>query len=140
MNECIGTTEPQQMKKLTVFRKIVEHQESPANELLEILVLDEPGPGGAHHTYLLYWPNSHGQLASTQVRFQNGPIPENGVNGVTQEALLAIVADRLRCFQAGPFANTYNQAALEYVEKALGELKARTRERRMRGVEGKMEK
>jgi hypothetical protein len=36
-----------------------------------------------------------------QALFQNGPIAEVGVNGVTHEVLLAIVADRLRSFQKG---------------------------------------
>ena len=75
-------------------------------------------------------------MPRTTILFQNGAIPEAGVNGVTQEVLLAIVADRLRSFQAGPFANDYNAAALSHVESALGALLDRTRNRMARGVEG----
>ena len=68
--------------------------------------------------------------------FQNGPIPEFGVNGITHEALLAILIDRLEGFQAGPFANVYNGAALENLQFAQELLLSRTRERMARGVEG----
>ena len=72
----------------------------------------------------------------SQIMFQNGPIKEFGVNGLTQEALLAIIIDRLRCFQSGPFACHDNEIALDYCKEALFTLQKRTRERIARGVEG----
>src|SRR5690606_27740942 len=77
-----------------------DHKVNPANDKLEIKVLDEPGAGGANHVYHVTGFGENGVM----ICFQNGPINENGINGVTQEALLAIVADRLRSFQAGKFA------------------------------------
>jgi hypothetical protein len=71
-----------------------------------------------------------------EVRFQNGPIKENGINGVTQEVLLAIVIDRLRSFQAGEFVCRENAVALTLVETALMWLHKRTHDRMRRGVEG----
>ena len=68
--------------------------------------------------------------------FQNGPIKEQGINGVTQEILLAIVEHRLACFQSGPFASAYNAEALNHVGQALAALKRRTEDRLARGVEG----
>lgn len=68
--------------------------------------------------------------------FQNGPIPESGVNGVTHEVLLAIVADRLRSFQKGPYACKANACALTHIEEAQHWLQQRTIERMRRGVEG----
>lgn len=111
------------------------------NDWLEINVLDEPGPGGACHRYCIYHPcddfNEELNASMSQhIHFQKGPILENGVNGVTQEALLAIVIDRLECFQAGDYANDYNQQALEHCRSALDALKGRTEERIARGVEG----
>ena len=38
-----------------------------------------------------------------EIRFQNGPIAEAGVNGLTHEALLAVLEDRLVGFQSGPY-------------------------------------
>ncbi len=70
------------------------------------------------------------------ISFQNGPIKEVGVNGVTHEALLAILIDRLRSFQAGPYSNRANAIALTKMEEALMWLQQRTRERIKRGVEG----
>ena len=108
---------------------IVEGDTQPQ---IEIRVLDEAGAGGAHHVYGLIVPEDDGTL----IRFQNGPIKEVGVNGLTQEALLAVVIHRLECFQAGPFACEENETALKYVELALYQLQTRTRKRVERGVEG----
>lgn len=98
-----------------------------------ILVLDEPGQGGACHKYLVVDGNG---VVLGEVQFQDGPIQEVGCNGVQQEHLLAIVCDRLTCFQAGAFANGYNQLALEKCDEALESLKSRTHNRIQRGVEG----
>jgi hypothetical protein len=74
--------------------------------------------------------------------FQNGPISVdgNGVNGVTHEALLAIVADRLRSFQKGQYSCKANACALTHIEEAMHWLQQRTIERMRRGVEGTLAK
>ena len=77
-----------------------------------------------------------GYQQEVMLRFQHGPIGEVGVNGVTNEALLAIVADRLRGFQSSKYACKENAAALASVMDALGALESRTRAREARGVEG----
>lgn len=127
------------------MRKLTDHIVSGDQAVqLHISVLDEPGQGGACHIYAvehcarrddqpLRETNGRG---SCLIEFQNGPIKEFGVNGITQEALLAIVIDRLRSFQAGPFACDDNQKALEHCGEALYHLQARTRARIARGVEG----
>jgi hypothetical protein len=118
----------------------------PANDKLTIQVLDEPGAGGANHHYMITtpdWtraPDGSGAQGVWDINFQNGPINENGVNGVTQEALLAIVADRLRSFQAGPFACRENALALTKIEEAQHWLHSRTLARMQRGVEGTHQK
>jgi hypothetical protein len=118
------------------MRQLTDHKVNPANDLLTVTVLDEPGSGGACHAYEI--SGFQGDTADERVplKFQNGPIAEVGVNGVTQEALLAIVADRLRSFQAGPFASRYNALALTHIEEAQNWLNRRTMERMQRGVEG----
>lgn len=129
------------------MRTIEDHKINPANDTLSITVLDEPGAGGGNHAYKvsgfdLSTNKSAGdgviQNAATEtvIYFQNGPIPEAGVNGLTQEVLLAIVADRLRSFQAGPFACKANACALTHIEEAQHWLQQRTIERMRRGVEG----
>ena len=114
------------------MREIHDHKINPANDLIEITAIDLPGAGGANHEYMIEVPEG----LTCRISFQNGPIAENGVNGVTQEALLAIVADRLRSFQAGPHACPENSDALTHTIEALETLKARTKARMARGVEG----
>lgn len=118
------------------MRTIEDHKVNPANDKVNITVLDEAGSGGANHQYAVTWTDKEGTLQQRVIDFQNGPIPEFGVNGFTQEVLLAIVADRLRCFQAGPFATKANACALTHIEEAMHWLHQRTLERMRRGVEG----
>jgi hypothetical protein len=122
------------------MRTINDHKVNPANDRLEITVTDEPGAGGANHVYeVTGFIDTSAPIAGpgkAVIRFQNGPINENGVNGLTQEVLLAIVADRLRSFQAGKFACRENGEALIKIEEAQQWLHARTRGRMVRGVEG----
>ncbi len=99
---------------------------------LHIAAIDEQGPGGAHHDYLV----SIAGAGTTRIYFQKGGIAEAGVNGLTNEALLEIVRHRLGCFQDGPFKCHENAVAFQGVEQALRALYERTRERRRRGVEG----
>lgn len=122
------------------MRVITDHKLNGLNDALSITVLDEPGQGGACHEYAI----SYGDIAdstghsqrTTRISFQNGPILEAGVNGISGEALLAIVIDRLRSFQSGPFACRENAIALTNLEESLMWLQERTRDRLARGVEG----
>lgn len=133
-------------------RELTDHRVNPANDRLKIEVTDEPGAGGANHRYEVTGfdtarnpssPDPGGYVSSYSrqiILFQNGPIPEAGVNGITQEVLLAIVADRLRSFQAGPYACRENAIALTKIEEAQHWLHHRTLARMARGVEGTHEK
>lgn len=130
------------------MRSITDHVVNPANDKLRITVTDEPGLGGAHHRYVVGgfdlssnpsrdWDGVESDSPeAVAILFQNGPINEVGVNGITHEALLAIVADRLRSFQGGPFACKANACALTHIEEAQHWLQQRTLERTRRGVEG----
>lgn len=130
------------------MRTLTGHKVNPANDKLEISVVDEPGAGGANHLYMISGFNTgtnssdpfagrHGVPAEhSTILFQNGPINEVGVNGVTHEALITIVIDRMRSFQAGPYACRENALALTKLEEAQMWLLQRTRERMTRGVEG----
>ncbi len=129
------------------MRELTGHKVNPANDRVTIEVMDEAGSGGANHLYLVSGFHTEtnpsrtyrGELedcTALPILFQNGPIAENGVNGLTQEVLLEIVADRLRCFQAGPYASRENAVALTHVETAQLWLQKRTFARMARGVEG----
>lgn len=101
-----------------------------------VVVIDEPDQGGACHEYAVMAVGDNIDRSICNISFQNGPIQEFGVNGVQQEHLLAIIQDRLECFQSGAFANQYNSEALEYVKLALAALRRRTADRIARQVEG----
>lgn len=118
-----------------MIRTINDHKVNSANDKIEITVLDEPGAGGANHEYEISFHDASG-LTSLQINFQNGPIAEVGINGLTQEVLIAICIDRLCSFQDGPYACMENGRALRHLEIALEYLHARTRSRMARGVEG----
>jgi hypothetical protein len=125
------------------MRQITSHKVAgnEKNELF-IAVTDEPGAGGANHAYCVYTtPDPEGlQFAKVlnYINFQNGPIPVNGITGVTHEVLLAIVADRLNSFQIGPYPCAENDMALHHVVQALNWLKQRTEDRIKRAVEGQL--
>ena len=131
-----------------MIRELTGHKVNPVNDKLTVSVLDEPGAGGAHHFYAISGfdadlnpsteiivPNV-GDKDWVAIVFQNGPINQVGVNGVTHETLIAILIDRLRCFQAGPYACPDSNIALSHLEAAQGSLHNRTRARMARGVEG----
>lgn len=134
------------------MRELTDHRVNPANDKLSVRVEDDPGAGGANHLYMISGfstetnpscpfklrygkPSDHATIL-----FQNGPINEVGVNGLTQEVLLAVVADRLRSFQAGPYGCNENEQALHKVEEAMMWLQSRTLARMRRGVEGTHQK
>ena len=133
-------------------RQLNGHKVNPANDVISITVVDEPGSGGANHAYLITGMANLSSNPSLQVLldaaceddnetiqavlFQNGPIPEAGVNGTTHEVLLEILIDRLAGFQAGPFACQANADCLGHLKAAQEILLNRTRERMARGVEG----
>lgn len=128
------------MRKLETIQK--------REKLNDVWSVDEKGPGGAHHRYVICkhgedgWccgNNSEGILADIQL--QCGPRKEeNSQHGVIDGDLLEIVRDRLKSFQVGPFASEYNAKALEYVEEALMWLNRRVEDRIERNVLGKNEK
>ena len=130
------------------MRTLHSHAINPANEKLTIHVVDDPGVGGANHRYQIegfdtennpsrqvgyVWPHSAVHLT---IFFQNGPIPEVGNNGITNEALLAILIDRMRGFQSGKFACDENAQALAHLEIAMDCLHFRAAQRMKAGVEG----
>lgn len=125
---------------LKLNRELSSHKVNGANQQLDIGPIDEPGSGGAHHRYIIVMPEQ--TRDGQQIRpfcpifFQDGPIKESGVNGVTHEALLAILEDRLSSFQGGQFACHENEEALRHIRAAQRALHQRTLKRTQRGVEG----
>jgi len=125
------------------MREITSHKANGLNEALRIEVLDEPGSGNACHKYHITDQSVGGDSGGAvhcHVQFQDGPIKEADINGISNEALLAIVVDRLEGFQSGEFACETNADALNLVAGAMTVLHIRTKERMDRGVEGTHQK
>lgn len=126
------------------MREITTHKIHHSDPGPFVKAEEELGPGGAPHRYTVSAPfGAHPENLTLngdlEILFQHGGVPENGVNGVTIETLLAICIDRLEHFQAGNFACYENRIALGDMRHALGALHHRTRDRRLRGVEGREE-
>lgn len=98
-----------------MLRDIRTHETDSLNKNISILVLDDPDPvSRASHTYSVAIPGKQ----STLIRFQHGN-PAVEISGLTNEVLLAIMADRLKAFQSGPYACQENVRILEHIEGAL---------------------
>ena len=79
-----------------------------------------------------------------RINFQAGPIQVAGVNGIQVEDLLKICIDRLEIFQSRlypcQYNCQYNKYAIEACKAALDNLDERTKDRLLRGAEGRSEK
>jgi len=99
---------------------------------VEVEAIDQPGEGGASGKYRIQTGERE-----TRLVFQTATVAEAGRNGLTMEAVLAVVLDRLMGFQAGKFACAENAEALAGVKSALLALGKRTALRQAAGVEGR---
>ena len=82
------------------------------------------------HTYRIMGGDEQAILS-----FQNGPVKEYGVNGITTEAILAALIHRTKILNDA-FPCEENEDAIEGMENALEAFNFRTQNRVMRGVEG----
>lgn len=122
-------------------RELHDHKTTPLNrDRVAVTALDGPGPGSASHKYEIRVAQDDGDFIIVTLDFQNGPVKEAGANGITDEALYAILLDRLRGFQSGPYACRENALALTNLEQTLMWLHKRTLDRERRGVEGTHQK
>ena len=125
----------------------LHHDGHGLNESI-IITADEPDASGASHFYLAQIagalpddPDTANTGVCTLVQFQQGPRNvEGSTPGATEAVLLAILIDRLRGFQAGPYACVENEQQLVHLKAALAATKKRADERAARGVLGKNEK
>lgn len=120
------------------YTRVISSPEVPGAESGIKILADELNAqhGHASHHYACEWTEPDDRRGYCLIHLQDGPIKEVGVNGITNEILLAVVIDRLECFQAGQFACEENAFALEAIKSALSMLQYRTQRRLERGVEG----
>ncbi|MEG1004346.1 MAG: ABC transporter ATPase [Clostridium sp.] len=117
------------MKELNTIQK--------REKLNRVFSVDEEGPGGANHEYVIVSDKGLQVPKETKLVFQKGARNEIGSqHGVLDTDLLEIVRDRYKAFQAGPFASEYNEKALEHIEIALMYANRRVEDRIERNVLG----
>lgn len=118
------------------MRTLIDHQIDPADPL-SIQVTDDLDRDGINHRYEITGFSAEdngsapegwtGRLDRAVLLFQDGETAEAGVNGVTQEALLAVVLDRLQLLVSGPYAEPDRLEAIQHVQAALAAMHRRPR-------------
>lgn len=79
------------------------------------------------------------RLPYIDITFQEGPIPEVGVNGAHIEDVIDLLVERLKGFNEGSMRCRENSLAITALEEANLWLLKRTMNRIDQGVEGSME-
>ena len=121
------------------MRTLTDHYDGHGLNESIVITADErdPNSGGASHCYIADIDGCE----VARVQFQHGPRKVEGSKpGMTEAAVLVVLIDRLRGFQAGPFACRENALMLTKLEEALHWTRARADERARRAVLGKNEK
>ena len=124
------------MKELSTIQK--------REKLNKVYAVDEKGNGGANHKYQIFMAGCNPNTSEdgiAEIQFQKGARKEpDSIHGVIDTDLLEIVRDRLKAFQAGPFATRENACALTHIEEALMWMNRRVEDRIERNVLGRNEK
>ena len=115
-------------------RAITIHHTDDTNKRIIVEGWDDPGQGGANCVYRLSVNRADHNQEIAKIRFLSNAISGDGI---TNESLIAVLIDRLRGFQNGPYSCRENSIALTKLEEALFWLQARTKDREVRGVTGK---
>lgn len=110
------------------------------NNLNSVYKGDEPGPGGAHHDYVITREDNPDDVMA-YIKFQKGArLDPQARQGVLDTDLLEIVRDRMKEFNQGEFATKENACALTHIEEALMWLNKRVEDRAERAVLGTYKK
>jgi len=128
-----------------VGRQITDHKNNKFNrECVSVVTADERASDNAHHKYEIRVtaadkngcvpPETFVEVC--QLNFQNGGLKEVGANGITDQALIAIVLDRIRSFNDGQFRCRENSMVITKLEEAMLWMEKRSNDRARRGVEG----
>lgn len=125
--------------------RITDHHDGHGLNELCVIEKDEPGPGGASHKYMINrqlvvggdFVAEPALISAAYIQFQCGPRHERGsIPGIVEGALLAVLIDRMRAFQAGPYSCRENAIVLTHLEDAMHWLRHRADARAKRGVLG----
>lgn len=119
--------------------KEIEDRIQREDNMNKVFFIDEKGPGGGYHEYIVI--NERTNVVLATLCFQKGPrLAKNSVQGVLDTDVLEIARHRLKAFVYVNMNDENTRNALMCVEGALGFLRRRTEDRKNRGVLGTMEK
>ncbi len=117
------------------MRQLNTHLTTGAFNALQVTAVDNPPPGFANVRYDITGFNTvynstaaclggmPARFTRLPIIFHTGPISyDMPMNGVTPEALLAVISDHLNGLQNSPEACMENQMAKDYVDAALSML------------------
>ena len=84
-----------------------------------IIAGNESGDGTnpTNHDFKIY--RSTDDKLMEDIHFQQGPISEEGVNGILNEDLMMILIDRVESFQRSKLRCRENEIALQHLHEAL---------------------
>lgn len=111
-------------------RIIKPDQDIRADPEIRVEVVDEPGSSGCSDQYRIKFPYLWNKAASGDppvmvrglgtfyLKFQHGHASEVGPNGISEQALLAILQDRLQCRAKGPYHDSLRLRALQHLDAA----------------------
>lgn len=121
-------------------KQLTDHHDGHGlNESIVLTGTDEVA--GVCHRYGATIQDVNGTYNVLEISFQRGPRNvEGSIPGVTEMAVIAVVIDRLRGHQAGPYATRENAIALTKCEEALMWMRQRADNRAKRGVLGTNQK
>lgn len=97
-----------------IFRKITEHQVDPVNDQIRIQAVVASEDQEIPNSYWLSYDGS-----SVCLSFHHDESQLKDTNGITEQALLVVLADRLRCRQESKHTCEADAIALLCVERAL---------------------
>ena len=103
------------------------------------ILIDTESKYNAPHNYEIC-KSGVNEKSLCNIHFQEGPVKENGVNGIFMEDLIAICINRLENFQKSEFKCEENSEAKKKLEESLMWLMKRTLNRQHRGVQGTYQK
>lgn len=111
------------------MREVKAHHAPGIPATVRVFAEGDPTPAGNHNSYRLTMGLPGQETgASVVLKFQDRPT-DQGVTGLTMEALLAAVIDRLYGFQGGKESCRENAIAITHLETALLWLNKRTQDR-----------
>ena len=71
-----------------------------------------------------------------EIPWQNGPVREDGINGIQADDVLGQVLTYLEAVNVEPYVNEHTSTAIAHIDAARRELRLRTAEREAAGTEG----